>query len=75
VGKVMPVLFDRKGDKQGQLLGKTPWMQSVYVTAPERLYGEILDVTIEKAFQNGMAGAITTIREKNTTPSEKREAA
>lgn len=60
VGKVMPVLFDRQGDKQGQLLGKTPWMQSVYVTAPQRLFGEIADVTIDKAFQNGMAGTIAT---------------
>ncbi len=74
VGKVMPVLFDRKGDKPGQLLGKTPWMQSVYVTAPDRLFGEMTDVTIEKAFQNGMSGTIVTT-ELQSTPSQKREAA
>jgi len=76
-GKVIPVLFDRKGDKAGQLLGKTPWMQSVYAAAPERLYGEIIDVTIDKAFQNGMAGTIVTTETDNThsTPSKKREAA
>jgi tRNA-2-methylthio-N6-dimethylallyladenosine synthase len=73
VGKTMPVLFDRKGEKDGQLQGKSPWMQSVYVTAPARLYGEIIDVTVEKAFQNGMAGAIVT-NEKNQN-AEKREAA
>jgi tRNA-2-methylthio-N6-dimethylallyladenosine synthase len=73
VGKTMPVLFDRKGEKAGQLQGKSPWMQSVYVNAPERLFGEILDVTVEKAFQNGMYGTVVTIPDSN--PSEKREAA
>ncbi len=62
-GKVLPVLFDRKGQKPGQLLGKTPYMQSVYVDAPERLFGEIVDVAIARAFQNGLAGKIVTVEE------------
>jgi len=73
-GKTVPVLFDRKGDRDGQLMGKSPWMQSVYVVAPQRLIGEIVDVNIEKAFQNGMSGSIVTIS-ADSTPSEKREAA
>ncbi len=60
VGKIMPVLFDRKGSKEGQLLGKTPYMQSIYVDAPERLFGEIIDVEVTKATQNGLAGKIVT---------------
>ncbi len=75
VGKTMTVLFDRKGDKEGQLLGKSPWNQSVYVTAPERLYGEMIDVTIDKAFQNGMAGTIATTETTTKNPSQKKEAA
>ena len=71
IGKTMPVLFDRKGEKEGQLQGKSPWMQSVYVNAPERLFGEIIDITIEKAFQNGMSG---TVLQHDTTRTE-REAA
>jgi tRNA-2-methylthio-N6-dimethylallyladenosine synthase len=59
-GKVFSVLFDRKGEKHAQLLGKTPYMQSVYVDAPERLFGQIVDVKITNAFQNGMAGEIIT---------------
>jgi tRNA-2-methylthio-N6-dimethylallyladenosine synthase len=72
IGKIVPVLFDRKGEKEGQLQGKSPWMQSVYVTAPERLFGEIIDITIDRAFQNGMSG---TILQHETTSTEKREAA
>ncbi len=75
VGKTMTVLFDRKGDKEGQLLGKSPWNQSVYVTAPERLYGQMIDVTIDKAFQNGMAGTIATTETTTKNPSQKKEAA
>jgi tRNA-2-methylthio-N6-dimethylallyladenosine synthase len=63
IGKTMPVLFDRKGQKPGQLLGKTPHMQSVYVDAPERLFGQIVDVHITRAFQNGITGVIVVAEE------------
>lgn len=58
VGKTVPVLFDRKGQKPGQLLGKTPHLQSVYATAPPRLFGHTVDVHIDSATQNGLAGSI-----------------
>lgn len=73
VGKIMPVLFDRKGERPGQLLGKTPYMQSVYVDAPERLFGQIVNVEITRAYQNGITGTIVTTEETSTR--EKREAA
>ena len=72
VGKIMPVLIDRRGEKPGQLLGKTPYMQSVYVDAPERLFGQIVDVKITQAYQNGITGTIVTTE---TLTKEKREAA
>ena len=78
IGKTMPVLFDRKGNKAGQLLGKTPYMQSVYVDAPERLFGATVDVTIDRAFQNGMSGTIVTTEEvlsPHLNSNQKREAA
>lgn len=76
-GKIMPVLFDRKGQKPGQLLGKTPYMQSVYVDASEEFFGRIVDVHITHAFQNGMAGSIVTTPETLSPPThnQKREAA
>lgn len=60
VGKSLPVLFDRKGHKPGQLLGKTAWSQSVYADANERLFGQTVNVKIDKALQNGLAGSIVT---------------
>ena len=60
IGKILPVLFDRKGKQEGQLLGKTPYRQSVYVEASPRLFGQCMDVAIEKAFANSLTGAIVT---------------
>lgn len=60
IGTTMPVLLDRKGQKEQQLLGKTPYMQSVHVKANDRLHGEIVDVTIETAHANSVSGAVVT---------------
>ena len=66
VGKIFPVLLDRKGQKDGQLLGKTPYLQSVYVDAPPRLFGQIVDIKITTAFQNGLSGEIVTTETTHT---------
>lgn len=58
VGKVMPVLLDRKGKKEGQFLGKTPYAQSVYVEAPDHLYGQCVDVKVEQASSNSLTGTV-----------------
>src|SRR5690606_12252973 len=34
-GRVMPVLFDRPGRRPGQILGRSPYLQPVFVDAPE----------------------------------------
>jgi tRNA-2-methylthio-N6-dimethylallyladenosine synthase len=60
VGRTVPVLFDRRGRRAGQLLGKSPWMQSVHVDAPARLTGTIADVRIEAAGPNSLTGRIVT---------------
>jgi len=56
VGKILPVLFDRKGKREGQLLGKSPYLQSVYVDLPESYFGQCLDIKIEKASSNSLTG-------------------
>ena len=57
-GKTLPVLFDRKGKKEGQLSGRSPYFQSVYVQGNERLIGNIIDVKITNAFDNSLTGKI-----------------
>jgi len=58
VGSRVPVLFDRKGRKSGQLAGRSPHMQAVHVTAPDSCYGEILDVEIDTAAGNSLTGRL-----------------
>lgn len=55
---VMPVLFDRKGKKPGQLVGRSPYNQSVHIEAPERLFGEAIDVKIKEGFDNSLSASL-----------------
>jgi len=58
VGSVQPVLFDRKGKKSGQLVGRSPFMQAVHADAPDRLIGRVVDVVIDEAHPNSLAGRV-----------------
>jgi len=59
VGKIMPVLFDREGKHQGQIIGKSPYMQSVHITNPdETLLGKIIDVRIKEGRASSLAGEV-----------------
>ena len=56
----MPVLLDRAGRKPGQMVGRSPWMQAVHVTAPPERLGRIADIAIERATANSLAGHLAT---------------
>ena len=59
IGKILPVLLQKNGKKEGQLIGKSPYMQSVFVEAPKEMErGEIVDVKITDGFQNSLSGII-----------------
>lgn len=58
IGLTLPVLLDRKGKKKGQLLGRSPYNQSVYVNANDRLFGEIVDIHITEGFDKSLSGDI-----------------
>ncbi|HMA13472.1 MAG TPA: tRNA (N6-isopentenyl adenosine(37)-C2)-methylthiotransferase MiaB [Kiloniellaceae bacterium] len=62
VGRSLPVLLERPGRKAGQLIGRSPYMQSVHVAVPtgaqDLLTGQLVDVTIESAHQNSLTGRL-----------------
>ncbi len=60
LGKRMSVLLEKKGSREGQLHGRSPYMQAVHVQASERLIGEIVEVEITNAFANSVSGTIMT---------------
>ena len=56
IGKTLPVLFDKKGRHEGQICGRSPYLQSVYVQGPASLIGSITDVNITGAGRNALTG-------------------
>lgn len=55
VGKTCQVLIERKGKRAGQMLGKSPWLQSVHLTTDAAI-GDLIDVEIVRADPNSLAG-------------------
>jgi len=60
VGATVPVLFAESGRKPGQIIGKTPWLQSVYAEGNPRLIGHVVDVRLIEGHPNSLAGEIVT---------------
>ena len=63
VGRVMPVLLERRGKETGQLVGRSPYMQAVHVTLPNKedvaaLFGQIVDVKILAAGPHSLKGEV-----------------
>jgi tRNA-2-methylthio-N6-dimethylallyladenosine synthase len=57
VGRDTQVLIERPGRHSGQMIGRSPWLQSVHVeTAAEP--GTMLDVALTAAGPNSMTGAL-----------------
>ncbi|HEY0650253.1 tRNA (N6-isopentenyl adenosine(37)-C2)-methylthiotransferase MiaB [Phenylobacterium sp.] len=57
-GKTLAVLFEKAGRHPGQLVGKSPYLQAVHVTAPDRMLGQIVPVKVESAARNSLAGVL-----------------
>ena len=57
-GSTVPVLFAEAGRKPGQIMGKTPWLQSVYAQGDPRLFGHIVDVRLIEGYANSLLGEI-----------------
>jgi tRNA-2-methylthio-N6-dimethylallyladenosine synthase len=60
VGKVLPVLLERHGRHPGQLVGRSPYMQAVHLTAEASLCGHVLAVEIVAAGTNSLSGKLAT---------------
>jgi tRNA-2-methylthio-N6-dimethylallyladenosine synthase len=58
VGRTLPVLFDRPGRRPGQLIGRSPYLQSVHAEAAPELIGTIVPVEISAFGPNSLTGVI-----------------
>jgi tRNA-2-methylthio-N6-dimethylallyladenosine synthase len=56
IGKRTSVLLERKGKLPGQMIGKSPWLQSIHVMTDAPI-GAMMDVELISAGPNSIAGA------------------
>ncbi|MEO5578006.1 MAG: tRNA (N6-isopentenyl adenosine(37)-C2)-methylthiotransferase MiaB [Sphingomicrobium sp.] len=57
IGQHTRILVDRKGRLSGQMIGKSPWLQSIFVET-EAAIGTMLDVTVTHALNNSLGGVL-----------------
>ena len=57
IGQQLAILIDRKGRLPGQMIGKSPWLQSVFVDTDAAI-GDMVDVTITHALPNSLGGVL-----------------
>lgn len=55
-GKVLPILLEKKGQRPGQILGRSPFMQSVYLS--QGALGQEINVQITSGFLNSLKGEV-----------------
>lgn len=61
VGKTCTILIERKGRHPGQWIGKSPWLQSVWIAAAdgrEAAIGDSFDVELAEAGPNSLMGLV-----------------
>lgn len=63
IGAVLPILFEKQGRHDGQLVGRSPYLQSVHLTAPNSMIGSIAPVRITGATPNALSGVLATKKE------------
>jgi tRNA-2-methylthio-N6-dimethylallyladenosine synthase len=62
VGRSFEVLFEKPGRHAGQLVGRSPYLQPVQVTAPASLLGEVAAVTVTEIASNSLFGTLAPAR-------------
>ena len=68
VGLTLPVLFDRRGRKPGQLVGRSPYLQAVHAEADSSALGCLLAVEIRSAGPNSLAGVLAAWSRETRRP-------
>ncbi|MFM8679657.1 MAG: tRNA (N6-isopentenyl adenosine(37)-C2)-methylthiotransferase MiaB [Alphaproteobacteria bacterium] len=58
LGRVVPVLVEKPGRHPGQVVGRSPWLQSVHCHAPGAAIGETIDVRLLRLGPNSIAGEV-----------------
>jgi tRNA-2-methylthio-N6-dimethylallyladenosine synthase len=58
VGRTTDILLERQGKLDGQLIGKTPWLQSLHIISPDLKIGDLVEAEVTRAGPNSLTGEI-----------------
>lgn len=58
VGREVQVLLEREGKRDGQLVGRSPYMQSVFVPSPAHRIGRVATVIVQEGNANSLRGEL-----------------
>ncbi len=58
IGRTIEVLMEKPGKLPGQLVGRSPYLQTVQVMAPRTLIGSVLPVTVTEIGTNTLFGVL-----------------
>ncbi|HVY33449.1 MAG TPA: tRNA (N6-isopentenyl adenosine(37)-C2)-methylthiotransferase MiaB [Caulobacteraceae bacterium] len=61
VGRTLDVLFEREGRHEGQILGRSPYLQAVHVEGPKSLIGQVAPVAITASAMNSLTGDLQRV--------------
>ena len=62
-GRTFSVLFEKPGRNAGQIVGRSPYLQSVHVEGADTLIGEIHEVRILETQLNSLRGELVAVRQ------------
>ncbi|HJO69102.1 MAG TPA: tRNA (N6-isopentenyl adenosine(37)-C2)-methylthiotransferase MiaB [Rhodospirillales bacterium] len=68
-GTVVGVLFERRGRRSGQILGRSPYSLPVHVEAGEDRIGTIAEVRVIRAYANSLRGRLEPGESNSVIPS------
>jgi tRNA-2-methylthio-N6-dimethylallyladenosine synthase len=60
VGQRLEVLFEKSGRREGQVIGRSPTMQSVFAEGPQSLIGELMQVEMVAVEPRSLHGRIVS---------------
>ena len=58
VGREVKVLFEKKGRREGQLIGKSEYLHAVHAVAPDHMVGKVVRVRIINDMTNSLTGEL-----------------
>jgi tRNA-2-methylthio-N6-dimethylallyladenosine synthase len=70
LGRDVDVLFEKPGRHAGQIVGRSPYLQPVHVTAPAAMIGEVAAVSVTEIGRNSLFGALARTPANELTRAE-----